>query len=47
MDGEAGGKKGGMEITTRKYNNVERDSLVVFKGYCTYLLTYSMEQNPS
>jgi len=28
-----------MEIKARKYNNVERDFLVVSKGHYTYLLT--------
>jgi hypothetical protein len=40
MDGEAITKKGGMETKARKYNKVERDFLVVFKGHYTYLLTY-------
>jgi hypothetical protein len=47
MEGEAIGKKGGMEIKARKYNNVGGDFLVVFKGHYTYLLTYFMKQSPS
>jgi hypothetical protein len=38
MDGEAIGKEGEMDIKARKYNNVEGDFLVVFKGHYTCLL---------